>query len=244
MFKKLFCFSFVSLLFLFFSSSVFAWNNMCYSPVQMAALTSKPKNKRPSTRKLRRHITGLEKKIDKNNDAIDDLEISLRDFLDASKLGEDPETVASQIREYIESQQDEWDCDSSTGQSFLFQFPKIFETLGYLLIPSAYADATFLTEEEETFTDIPGVNQTLCKNTKGTWMTYENGETICICPQGKKLEGNRCVATTYVGIECSEGEVFNENRECVTKCPTGQELKGNKCVLSTAGNGKKGLREN
>ncbi|MDE0092087.1 MAG: hypothetical protein OXN83_02235, partial [Oligoflexia bacterium] len=117
------------LLFAFLPSISFAWNSMCYSPVQLSAFMSKPTKSsggvsRSSVRKVSASIDTLE-------EALNNAEGDLQDSLDKDKLKDKASTVAGKIRDYIEDGKDGWDCVQG-GQSFLFFFPS--------LIPQASAE--------------------------------------------------------------------------------------------------------
>ena len=126
----------------FLSSPLVAlgWNNMCHSPVQLAAFMSQPKkSKQPSRASLKKSIRGITKAIQELEDELDDFEDELADSLNQAKLKDDPSNVASEIRSYIESGQDAWDCENKE-QSFLSPPLFLFEILSDLLIPQAFGD--------------------------------------------------------------------------------------------------------
>ena len=179
MFRILFFFSkcFLLLLFLLSPHFVFAWNNMCYSPVQMAALLSKPKKKKTSTEKIRKALRDIGNEIEDLNEELSRQKNILKKSLDGDKLETDPGNVARGILNYIDKEKDGWDCGSSGGgQSFLFQSPYFLEVFGQLLIPPAFGEAELkATEgkdygpvsENETAEDFE--KQAACINSGGTW---------------------------------------------------------------------------
>ena len=133
----------IFLIFSFLPSICFAWNQSCYSPVQVAAYMSKPKKSsrgvsQASLSKMKSKIRALERAMDK-------AEGELQDSLDRDKLKAKPSSVAGDIRDYIEDKQDGWDC-AKGGQSSLFFFPS--------LITKAYA-------QEDPFGDL---NETLLES--------------------------------------------------------------------------------
>ena len=101
----------------FLPSISFAWNSSCYSPVQMAAFMSKPK--KSSRGVSQSSLSKLKAGVRKLEDALDMAEGDLQDSLDKDKLKAKTSSVASDIRDYIEDEQDGWDC-AKGGQSFFF----------------------------------------------------------------------------------------------------------------------------
>ena len=108
---KFFMRFFFSLCFLFSPTVVLAYAGICHSPVQMAALMSKPPKKGPSLKKLRSAMRRLNNRKDKKERAIEQAVEDLAGSLDKEKLKDKPSDVAEQIRDYIGTQQDGWDCD-------------------------------------------------------------------------------------------------------------------------------------
>ena len=103
-------------IFLLAPSVSMAYNSMCYSPVQVSALLSKPKKSgvvsQSSLSRLKANIRTLE-------NALDDAEGDLQDSLDKDKLKEKASSVAGKTRDYIEDEQDGWDC-AKGGMSLFF----------------------------------------------------------------------------------------------------------------------------
>ena len=233
MFKNLFYFTklFLLALFLVSPSFTFAWNGMCFSPVQMAALMSKPKKSGVSTRKLNAQIRGLEKAIDKAYGQLDDAESLLEASLDQEKLKADPYDVARQIRDYIESSQDGWECDSS-GQAFLS--PLFFEILEQLLIPSAFGDEDKPMlkgadrESREPATASVGIEEQ-CKKSGGSW-DKTNKRCVSKKEQCQRRRGN----WTWDGSNC-----VSKEEEC--KKSGGSWDKTNKRCVSAFGNKGKAM---
>ena len=139
MIKDLFFLSKLFLLSLFlFPHFGFSWNSMCHSPVQVASFLSSPRSQRGSSLHLRQAVTKKEKQIDTVYERLDDIEGDLANFLDANKLKQDSSDVAGQIKGYMESQSDGWDCVIQE-QIFLFQAP-FFNLLSHILIPEAFGE--------------------------------------------------------------------------------------------------------
>ena len=126
------------LLLLFSPSFSLAYNSMCYSPVQLSAFLSKPKKSagvsQSSVSRIKANIRKLEK-------ALDTAEGDLQDSLDKDKLKAKPSFVAGKIRDYIEDEQDGWDC--AKGLQSLFFFPSV--------IPQAYAIEDNGSGDDDTF---------------------------------------------------------------------------------------------
>ena len=215
MFKALFSFPwFFCVSLLFFSPSVFSWNNTCYSPVQMAALLSKPKKgKKTGTAGMKKSISRLERAIERLEDRINEEQGNLGQSLDKKKLNvKSSSSVAGQIRSYIESKQDGWDCDFDEVSAvlkeppLLFQSSLLFEILGQAFIPFAVGDETEIKILIEA-NDNGGAGLTVgegdpCLSKGGRLI----GET-CTCLHDQKPIGNREKC-------CEEGEVII-NGECV-----------------------------
>ena len=139
---------FITLLgFLFFSFQGLAWNGVCYSPLEMQALFSPPKNKKPSMKSriksLRKSVSALDRSIEDSLDKVDEYTDELADSLNQGKLYATGSDVASQIRDYIELQASEWDCEfvSTSGQSSLFRkYPHALSVLKLAFVSEAYAN--------------------------------------------------------------------------------------------------------
>ena len=229
MFKALFRFFQLSLLisFLFSPVVVLAWNNMCYSPIQLASMFQ-PKKSGTGIGSLRKDIRTINSDIRKIKKELDKQEGFLADSLSQKALQAKPFQVASQIRDYMESQKEGWDCDEG-GQSFLFQPYLFLDILGHLLIPPVYADTELeLVEDSASENDDPSTdgviacdpgyrdNQsgecvptpaTQCTDSGGAWSSHpSNFGCYCDPQKGLKLQGDKC-----------------------TKCPYNQVVKDNKC---------------
>ena len=109
---KVFIFFALGFFLCFFPWLAFGYGPNCYAPLEMASFLSKPKKKRSPLVKKQLALRDKEKQIDRFSDKMSDRAAELGASLDAAKLGEgeDPYDVASEIRDYIESQQNGWDC--------------------------------------------------------------------------------------------------------------------------------------
>lgn len=239
-------------LFLLFPSFVFAYSSMCYSPVQMAALLSKPKNKN-STKGLEKSIRNIKHSLKDMERALDEAEGQLADSLYKGKFdGMRRGQVASQIRDYMESGRDGWGCDSS---SFLKEKgllpPFLFELLGEALLPSARADTNSDAESvsgEGTENKLrlgptdsaEGVssNGRECRDSGGSW---QDGQCSCEESKGLKLSSNKCVCIDLSMIKvitfnnrverckCSNPRDILVSDKC-EECPSNEIARNNKCT--------------
>ena len=187
--------SFLLALFLFSPSFVFAWNSTCWSPVQRAALLQKPKKTSGlTTGSLRKRVRGLERAIEKARGQLDEATGLLEDSLDEGRLGADPSDVAGEIADYIESQQDGWDCDTPGG-SVLTLLPPLLELLETVFTPPVFAEPLKIEGEQEDpplvgAEDPYGEQKALCRP-YGTW---DDKQKTCICrDKNKAWDGENCV---------------------------------------------------
>ena len=234
MFRALFHFFQLSLLisFLFSPVVVLAWNNICYSPIQLAALMSKPKESRTSIGNVRKKIRNVNRNIRQIERELDKQEGFLADSLSKELLQAKPSQVSGQIRDYIESQKGGWDCDEG-GQSFFFQSYLFLDILGHLLIPPAFGETGYSGEtlgkgpisgnepstagETKTMEDV----STKCTKSGGVWNSHPtNFGCYCDPAKGLKLQDDKCT-------KCPYNQVVVGN-QCV--CPSGmKELEGGRC---------------
>ena len=220
-----------------------AYNQMCHSPVQLAALLSPNKPKLSTGEKIRNKIKAYEKKREAIEVRMDEQEDNLGDSLDEKKLGQDPYSVASEIRNYIENKQDGWPCvqdDTTTSihytgdKDFLKYFPVEHFTRNFLLkvnvldllIPSAYAKTKPSEVEQGTASSTPAPSIEVCPNIEGQ-IQIENPiydlklksnpdvpKKICKCPDEKpQVVNNKCAP-------CNAGTKWNGKR-CEDQCQGG-----------------------
>ena len=114
MFKMKILFFFLT----FLPISSWAWNGMCFSPVQYTALHSQPKNPY-STKSLEKDRERVRNSIDELLEEIDDGQSDLAKTLSEQALGDDPKSVAAEVRDYIEGEYDRWPCLCPKKSSFI-----------------------------------------------------------------------------------------------------------------------------
>ena len=192
---------------------------------------SKPKKSGLSTGKLNAQIRGLEKAINRAYGQLDDAESLLMASLDQGKLQADPYDVAGQIREYIESSQDGWDCDSS-GQAFLFPSSRFFDILEQFLLPSAFGDTELRNENaDENQGPAPASSwpKQICEGQGKTW--YPDS-SLC-CSADETVVDDQCVSKKEQ-CEKSGGSWNSSTKKCVSKedqCKkSGGTWTNNECV--------------
>ena len=201
----------ISLFFTLILSSSLAWsfNNMCHSPIQLAALMSPNKVQPNKKNQLKKRISALEKKIEEYENKMDDVEGILGDSLSKDKLNADPHSVAGSIRSYIENSQSGWPCVERSNAGNLYQEDSLRLTFlknlseGYfqshllnvnvldLLIPSAYAK-TSSTGKIKSESDISPAPE-FSENDKTDPCKNRASDGKCICDFGFGLESDRCV---------------------------------------------------
>ena len=146
-----------------------------------------------STGSLRKRVRGLERSHREGRGHLDEMTGLLEDSLDESRLGTDPSDTATEIADYIESQQDGWDCDTPGG-SVLTLSPPLLEILGPLFIPLAFAEENLLKidgEEDKAKETNVSENEARCPAGGGTWDSEINE---CICKDTNKTwNGKKCV---------------------------------------------------
>ncbi len=216
--------------------AVYGWNGACYSPVQMAALLAKPKKSGPNTKGLRKQINRLEKGIERAVNRLDDQEGDLAGSLDKQKLGDNPSSVAGQIRSYMEAEQSGWGCDKKTAQLFLqdrhpllAQSPLLFEMLWQALIPPAWGDASTQNQFQTIIGLIPPAWGDAPTPTKGE----NNSPPSEPAPVTVNTKAEQCV---------NSGRLWTNNT-CVCPKHTDQ-WNGKKCVPIEAEKGKDQREEN
>ncbi len=118
-----------------------AYNSMCHSPIQLAALMSKPPKQESPIDSLRKKIRKKKKSINKLYKSLDKYEGELGDSLSL----DDKYRVASQIRDYMESRQNGFDCAETSSLDGLKN--------GYFAyrVGQGFADPGFLRELRSAF---------------------------------------------------------------------------------------------
>ena len=196
-----------------------ALNPMCHSPVQLAALMSpnKPKVSANQTR-----IRQLEKGVTKYEDSISEAEDLLAESLNPDKLGDSEYNVASDIRDYIEDEQNGWPC---ADPSSLLYFKELFYSYGNLLegiLPYAYAETVEVqgcTEEQKSNGKCPTPTGGTGANTFNLWQ-QASPETQCTDRPGGKWTLEKSTTSTPEGTK--------ETIECI--CDTSQYIQeGDTC---------------
>lgn len=223
---------------------VFAYNSMCYSPVQMAALLSPPKRSVNRSSNSRAMQMRASRAIDKIEERLDEQQGNLADSLDKDKFTEKRNEIAKQIRRYIENDQDGWNCDSSSSSIFLpkstlalffFQSPLLLDAFAGFLIPAVFADVGSAPDEETEDKVVINPNsirqrvpdnlsKTRCQIAGRTWNSTQNK----CCPNGQGLSNGNCVAMDACvesggGLNTADGSCYCDSRYGLRKS-------GNRCV--------------
>lgn len=227
----------ISLFFAFGLSSFFAWsfNNMCHSPVQLAALMSPNKPKISKGEQLRKRIEAMEKKLEDYENKLDDEEGKLGESLNKDRLKDDPYSVAGSIRNYIENSQNGWPCAGSNQKSSFFPAGPVnqinLSNINFLdlLIPPASAETSTQEADIPPAPPAPPAPQTGKEDLDPCEKRAEDG--TCICDFGSGLENDRCVVCSS---KPGKKWTFTTIGEPCT-CPESETIKkdGNKCRLKT-----------
>ena len=219
-------------IFLLSIPSAWAWNNLCYSPVQMAALMSPPKKPISQKGKLRNRIARLEDRIEDKENDLDEAEEKLARSLDKNKLKDKTSRVAGSISNYIEDEQNGWGCVESRQAYFTPSF-NFYD----LLIPSAYGvgalDTTTGIEVENIPRRKPSAQAT-CRQKGAPWKWVTDK---CICPAPYKQVGNICREKTAMEKSLEECRKKGAPWKWVTDkciCPAPYKQVGNICREKTA----------
>ena len=215
-----------------------AYNQTCHSPVQLAALLSPNKPKLSKGENIRNKIKTYEKKREAIEVRMDEQEDNLGDSLDEKKLGQDPYSVASEIRNYIENKQNGWPCvqdDTTTSihytgdKAFLKYFPIEHLTRHFLLkmnvldllIPSAYAAGNV--SGEEPASGITGsFNSQDIPSCPGIQVRKDGkSDGKCECPEDKPIPDSSL--DDYCREDCPAGTSWDSSAsKCGNPCKGGQ----------------------
>ena len=214
-------------------------SRMCHSPLQVAALLSKPETNKPTaTDSLRLQIRSKERKIKSKRRKLTAVQNELKKSLSTKKLGADRKIVAEEIRDYIQSGQDGWDCSSpATGTSWLSPLSPLFKALGPVLIPKyAYADtesegdgkgADDSAEDELEPPPVGSITVLDCDTSKG--FVEKDGQ--CVCPQGQRERGGQCVDLANPKDSSSQRQRLERLERLKGQCEdSGGEWRNNNCV--------------
>ena len=228
-----------------------AYNQMCHSPVQLAALLSPNKPKLSKGEKLRKKIKAYEKKREALEVRMDEQEDNLGDSLDKDKLKDDPYSVASEIRNYIENKQNGWPCvqDGTTKSihykdkvTFLKDFPIELFTRNFLLkmnvldllVPSAYAEVvpedTLLRGPTEDATDTPATENLRLPSEDATETTSQNQSTNEKSSSEEDTGSSQEETTPSAPVKIAQDPCTGERVEGECVCPVGYGWEEKKCV--------------
>ena len=202
------------------SLSSWAWNSMCHSPVQLAALMSRNKTQLGAEDRLKKQIRSWEEKIKRYEDKLDDAESELGDSLSKDKLQDDPYSVAGSVRGYIENEQDGWPCAEEAPIRTIIRtrttaaasalragensIRTIIRVSHFLEMIFPYADAVGMVDKSDNF----NFNQS--RSCDSPW---EKKNDECICPT--ILEDGKCLTKQQ---QCQkEGKIWTDGDECLTK---------------------------
>ena len=180
------------------SFSAWSFNSMCHSPVQLAAFMSPNKPKLSTGERLRKQITAKEQQIERYENKMDDIEGDLGDTLSQEKLNDDPYSVASEVRGYIENKQSGWPCALSSSL-FPDQPFNLFSSIDFLnlILPSAYADKSIKVApggKTANQPPAPTILELECAGRNGDW-TYTKADGCKCNPPLKEIGGNCRIQT-------------------------------------------------
>ena len=191
----------------FYSFQALAWGNVCYSPLEMLALLSKPapqKNSfQQSASSIRSKMKKLSRKQNQEAKKLDTYVKELKSSLNPNRFDRHPKDVAEGIKSYMELKSNGWDCEVySQGFEILH--------LKDILFPQAYGQDPVLVETRDSVV------------LKGHWCDQVGGEWNSV--------SQRCYATSR--SQC-KGDWDNISGICYTRftCKThGGKWIQKKCV--------------
>ena len=190
----------------FFSPQTSAYmGNVCLHPLERMALfhgtggkRSKKSSYKSQIKRLSASIRRMERKIDKQKNKLKGATDALGNSLDGAKLGEDAEDVADSITDYIQDEQNGWNCQEEEGA----KGKPTFASLELSFLPGVFGSLLpLLWETSQVYAVAGGRGNT---RTETVTFTLDEKRSNCLTSGGQLSRfGER---HTFMRCDCSHLE--------------------------------------